>query len=426
MTVKAKAQITIVCVVDVKATYRYYLLQSSTLVKPSKPTSYPPDSKWDDTEPSYTSGSTNSLYFTDCTVFCDDTYSYSTVSLSSSYEAAKVAYNKAVNAQNTANSAQDDIDNLAIGGKNLIRNSNFKFGTNYWVVKGLTANVESDDEYGSCIKISTTNTTDIGSYRLYTDITKNFNHKENQEYTLSFMAKADSETTMQTSRAASTNKVNYNLTTEWKRFTTSYLCLGTGSLSIYPNDVNVNVYITNIKIEIGNRNTDWTPAPEDTDNDISNLKEYVDNQATTITNDCNGFVVDSLTSYVKIEDNETYKNDLETRFEQTSSSINLIASEINKQATTNDETTDKFSEIYKRFNFTTDGLEIISGNSSLTLSLDNDKISFKKNGVEFGWWDGNDFHTGNIVVEVNERAQFGNFAFVPRSDGSLMFLKVEG
>jgi hypothetical protein len=34
----------------------------------------------------------------DCTVFSDDTYVYSSVSLSSSYEAAKAAYNKATNA----------------------------------------------------------------------------------------------------------------------------------------------------------------------------------------------------------------------------------------------------------------------------------------------------------------------------------------
>jgi hypothetical protein len=51
-------------------------------------------------------------------------------------------------------------------------------------------------------------------------------------------------------------------------------------------------------------------------------------------------------------------------------------------------------------------------------------ISFKKGGQQFGWWDGTDFHTGNIIVDVDERAQFGNFAFIPRADGSLMFLKV--
>jgi hypothetical protein len=58
--------------------------------------------------------------------------------------------------------------------------------------------------------------------------------------------------------------------------------------------------------------------------------------------------------------------------------------------------------------------------------VEKDLIVFKKNGEPFGWWDGVDFHTGNIVVEVNERAQLGDFAFVPRSNGSLSFLKVGG
>lgn len=62
----------------------------------------------------------------------------------------------------------------------------------------------------------------------------------------------------------------------------------------------------------------------------------------------------------------------------------------------------------------------------LTLEIDDDGIRFKKNGEDIGYWDGDNFHTGNIVVEVNERAQFGNFAYVPRKDGSLSFLKVGG
>lgn len=98
MAVKAAGQITLSSVVDVAATYRYYLLQSSTAAIPSKPTAFPPTNTWDDTEPGYTDGSTNSLFTVDCTVFSDDTYVYSPVSLSSSYEAAKAAYNKATNA----------------------------------------------------------------------------------------------------------------------------------------------------------------------------------------------------------------------------------------------------------------------------------------------------------------------------------------
>ena len=102
--------ITLSTVVDINGYYRYYLLQSSTAAVPAKPTAYPPTGGWTDTEPTYTSGSTNSLYIVDCTEFNDGTWEYSDVSLSSSYEAAKVAYNKAVNAQSAASAAQTDAD----------------------------------------------------------------------------------------------------------------------------------------------------------------------------------------------------------------------------------------------------------------------------------------------------------------------------
>ena len=94
--------ITLSAVVDVHSVTRYYLLQSSTLARPSKPTTNPPPAAWDDTEPTYTAGSTNSLYFTDLTVFSDGTWAYSEVSLSSSYEAAKEAYNLAQTAGSAA------------------------------------------------------------------------------------------------------------------------------------------------------------------------------------------------------------------------------------------------------------------------------------------------------------------------------------
>ena len=102
MAVKASGQITLTSVVDVTAVYRYYLLQSSTAAKPSTPTVYPPPSPWNDAEPTYTGSGTNSLYTVEATLFSDDSFLYSLVSLSSSYEAAKAAYNKATNALNQA------------------------------------------------------------------------------------------------------------------------------------------------------------------------------------------------------------------------------------------------------------------------------------------------------------------------------------
>ena len=83
----------------VKAIYRYYLLQSSTLDVPVKPTTYPPpssetDPEWVDVEPIYTYAEESidkSLYFVDCTIYNDNSWEYSEVSLSRSYEAVKDA-----------------------------------------------------------------------------------------------------------------------------------------------------------------------------------------------------------------------------------------------------------------------------------------------------------------------------------------------
>ena len=102
MAVKASATVTLSSIRDLQSCTRYYLLQSSTLSPPAKPTAKPPGGSWTTTEPSYTSGSTNSLYFCDLNVFTDGDFAYSDVSLSSSYEAAKAAYNKAQAAEGAA------------------------------------------------------------------------------------------------------------------------------------------------------------------------------------------------------------------------------------------------------------------------------------------------------------------------------------
>ena len=105
MAIKASATVTLSSIRDLQSCTRYYLLQSSTLSPPSKPTARPPGGSWVVTEPTYTAGSTNSLYFCDLNVFTDGDFAYSDVSLSSSYEAAKAAYNLAQVAESAAEQA---------------------------------------------------------------------------------------------------------------------------------------------------------------------------------------------------------------------------------------------------------------------------------------------------------------------------------
>lgn len=158
MAVKAKAEITLSRIIDIESVTRYYLLQSSTASAPSKPTANPPGGNWKTTEPSYTSGSTNTLYFVDLTVLTNGTFSYSAVSKSSSYEAAKEAWNKANNAQNTADSKPDldDVkDYVASRGENLVTNGTclLRNNTNFSQFTYV-----GDDTYyaGGCFKDTST------------------------------------------------------------------------------------------------------------------------------------------------------------------------------------------------------------------------------------------------------------------------------
>lgn len=159
----------------------------------------------------------------------------------------------------------------------------------------------------------------------------------------------------------------------------------------------------------------------------SSLRSEIVEQTTSIARDTEKIIMTALESYVETSDYETFRQTVESEFKVMADRITM----------TFDQTTERIEEVdgeiktmgedlTKHFDFSVDGLVIKAGENAMQLVIDNDIIRFVKNGQEFGWWDGVDFHTGNIVVEVNERAQFGNFAFVPRSNGSLSFMKVGG
>ena len=90
MAVKAKDQVTIVDMTDVQSVVLYYLLQLSTLAAPAKPTTVSP-SGWTTTEPAFDNTSTKTLYTCVKNTFGDGSFSWGDVSVSSSYEASKVA-----------------------------------------------------------------------------------------------------------------------------------------------------------------------------------------------------------------------------------------------------------------------------------------------------------------------------------------------
>lgn len=121
--------------ISVAASYKYYQLVDENLPAPSMPNKWPPSLPWTTTEPTYEPGSNKILYYTDLTLFSDSTYHYSPVNISSSYQAAKDAYEEAQEAKKTATNFidYDEATGLILGNKDA--EGNFEgFRTN------LTAN----------------------------------------------------------------------------------------------------------------------------------------------------------------------------------------------------------------------------------------------------------------------------------------------
>ncbi len=323
MAVKAKAEITLATIRDVQSVTRYYLLQSSTSSIPSKPTANPPGGSWVKTEPSYTSGSTNSLYFTDLTVFSDGTFVYSDVSLSSSYEAAKAAYNKAVSAEGTANSASDKVDNLQVGGRNLILNTLYPDATGSNLKRPhIFGQISNTGGRGTCMVaehgIRFTTTSENWQY-IYFGASANsaepcmLGLEAGETYTLSAdlswkilsseAGMADTATrfmggmlwystvdsgsfssigtiedfpiTQADKGTEMSGRLEYTFTVP---LTAKRLYLGIRSTDANANHYAVGDYIEarNLKLEKGNKATDWTPAPEDLDAAVTAAKQTAD------------------------------------------------------------------------------------------------------------------------------------------------------
>lgn len=314
MAVKARAEITLSSIRDVQSVTRYYLLQSSTSAVPSKPTTNPPGGNWVTTEPTYTTGSTNSLYFTDCTVFSDDTFVYSDVSLSSSYEAAKVAYNKAAGAEDIANSANEKIDNLEVGGRNLLPGTET---FSHW----YTNYPDSITFHDGIADIANTTS---AQWRFVASPSIKFSDVEGKDITVSMVIRSDDyeelatqtyplvslflknrgpeacNYTYRVSSAPSTH-LSTIVTSEWTRisFTHNNISVDTFTNKYAEGDApwlslgfwfytKNSFQVRNIKMEAGNIPTDWTPAPEDIEADISaanalaqSAKDTADGKITT-------------------------------------------------------------------------------------------------------------------------------------------------
>lgn len=199
--------------------------------------------------------------------------------------------------------AQSKVDNLNIGGRNLIINSNLSRTLTNVTNDGCSnMTVVSDSVYGHALKF-----TAVNQRRVFW-ATSNVWVKD-KTYTVSFVAKSSvTGQKIRPSRSIADWGDDITLTTSYARYTTKITSLDTnagGTLSFSCTNAVGDITITNVKLEVGNKATDWTPAPEDVSQDATNkasqaltdAKNYSSNAVNWVTN--NGSSTTSLNSMVK-------------------------------------------------------------------------------------------------------------------------------
>lgn len=130
--------------------------------------------------------------------------------------------------------------------------------------------------------------------------------------------------------------------------------------------------------------------------------------------------------YVKTSEYEEYKQSVSTEFVHTADAFELMFKQITDRITReNGEINDNFSEIRKYIRFVDGSIILGEVGNNLSLKLSNDRISFLYNdAIEVAYI--NDKKLYITESEILDRIVIGNFAFIPRANGNLSFVKIGG
>lgn len=194
----------------------------------------------------------------------------------------------------------------------------------------------------------------------------------------------------------------------------------------------------NNKFTVGSAYSTFTDKQLGTDSAIKDLVtiveqnqtttgNYVDSRITTLSSSIvqteASIRTDVAASYTSKTELEEYKASVSTQFTQTSDSFNFTFQELVQSITELDgDTKTRFEEIVKYIRFIDGNIVLGEVGNELTLRISNDRISFLQSSVEVAYLSNNKLYITD--AHVLNSIRIGNFAFIPRANGSLDFKKV--
>ena len=343
----------------------------------------------------------------------------------------------------TADSINQNVtkkfDDLQIGGRNLAIGTNN--GKNGWIAASnggtVIANPKVFSEFGNVngVRFDITKNTSSWNFASYESpsIKSILNASIGEDFTISFDYKSD------VSSYIIVNVQNNNASDrmiDFKGFVSSPNEWNHVKLTAKPIQANITnqqiylgylfskgtfVEIVNLKLERGNKATDWTPAPEDlpTSDDLNDkLTQFRKETASNIDQTAEAIkstVYDNV--YLK-DDVDTLLSSVNTEVEQTKTSWQVTFNQFQQMLNGITDSTDaQFDEIKKYIRFEDGNILLGNSTSPLILKLRNDRIQFLQNGYEVAYI--SDQRMYNTVCEIIKQLKIGDSAWTveTNSDG---------
>lgn len=318
------------------------------------------------------------------------------------------------------------IDNLQIGGRNLLLSTQ-TFKPNFGLNGASETPIKDTDGF---YYVSLRNTWSNYIYQ-FIDLVLG------QTYTISFYAKCDSNVRLEV-KDDSLNDIYLtyiNLDSKgWKLYNSTFVVTKNAyqpKIAFLTRQDTATVYLKKIKLEIGNKATDWTPAPEDVDEAINT--ERTDRQS-AIETKANEITSKVSETYVSNSAFEHYQNTVSTQFTQTKNdftwSINQSVTDaknemsgqidsINGRVDGLKQTTDNVNSY---MSFDNDALTLGKSDSAFKTKITNQEWSIQKNGAKVTYINDQTMYITN--GQFTQSLKIGAFGFVPKANGSLDLKKV--
>lgn len=342
------------------------------------------------------------------------------------------------NTQSTSYSVGSTPEGIQVGGRNLIDRSDNLKNWAWSSQRGDQYTIDYADDY------ATINVTTPGTGWQYTSYKLNTRAvlarlKPNTDYTLSFKCEGEiNGCNVDIRDRDSSNVITKTAVIKVTNGIASailhtYDSIKSSDQLIYISGLNKKgmFKLGRPKLELGNKATDWTPAPEDVDEAINTERTERQSAIETKANEITSKVSETYVSNLAFEH---YQNTVSTQFTQTKKDFTWS---INQSVT---DAKNEMSGQIDSVNGRLDGLKQTTDNVNSYMSFDNDALTLGKSDSAFKTKITNQEWSiqknGAKVTYINDQTMYitdgqftqslkiGAFGFVPRANGSLDFKKV--